>query len=110
MKRTLATAALTLLLGAPAILAFDPAAVQTTLTTRYCFTCDLSGADLAGADLPGVYLVYSNLTGANLARANLSGGFMLTVVLQDADLTDANLANANLEARPSAARISPMPS
>jgi tetratricopeptide (TPR) repeat protein len=85
----------TVSIGTP-VIAENLSDLGKLLSTKECFSCDLSGSGLVMANLSGAKLSGSNLSGANLSRANLTGADLSGVDLSGASLYGANLSGANL--------------
>jgi Pentapeptide repeats (8 copies) len=90
--------ALMLLSTVSAASAYNPADLNTLISTKKCVGCDLSGADLSGKQLATADLQAANLIGANLTGTNLTGAKLGGANLTGANLTGTNLAGAMLQA------------
>ncbi len=82
----------------PAAYGYNPADLNTLITTNKCIGCDLSGVDLSRKQLVNADLQAANLVGAKLAGANLTGAKLGGANLTGADLTSTNLSGAVMQA------------
>lgn len=86
---------------------YDPAQLNTLLSTRRCINCGLAEVrlinyNLSGMDLTGSYFYRANLTGADLTNTklistNFRNASLRTTFLRNTDFSNATVINTDLQ-------------